>query len=312
MSPTHPFRFGVQASGPATARAWAELARRVEDLGYSTLTCADHLDDQFAPIPALTAAALATTRLRVGAMVLANDYRHPVLVAKEAATLDVLSEGRFELGLGAGWMTTDYEEAGITLDRPGRRIDRLHEAVTVVKALFAAGPVHFEGEHYRINGLEGTPEPVQRPHPPIAIGGGGPRVLALAAREADIVGINVNLAVGVIDDRAGPDATEEATQAKLDIVRSAAGERFDDLELQVRVHVVVVTDDRQATAELLAPALGISPEAALASPHALAGSVDQITEDLLARRERWGLSYITVSLDALDAMGPVVARLAGR
>ena len=311
MSPAHPFRFGVQASGPATAQGWAELARQVEDLGYSILTCADHLDQQFAPIPALTAAASATTTLRVGAMVLANDYRHPVLAAKEAATLDVLSEGRFELGLGAGWMTTDYEEAGIALDPPGRRIDRLEEAITIVKGLFADGPVDFAGEHYAITDLEGTPKPHQRPHPPIAIGGGGPRVLALAGREADIVGINVNLAVGVIDERAGPNATEEATQAKVDIIRAAAGDRFDDLELQVRVHAVVVTDDRQGMAELLAPALGISPAAALASPHALAGSPEEIAEDLLARRERWGLSYITVSLDALDAMAPVVARLAG-
>jgi probable F420-dependent oxidoreductase len=311
MSPHHPFRFGIQASGPTTAGEWAELARKVEGLGYSTLTCADHLDEQFAPIPALTAAASATTTLRVGAMVLANDYRHPVLAAKEAATLDVLSEGRFEFGLGAGWMTTDYEAAGIALDRPGRRIDRLQEAITIVKGLFADGPVHFDGEHYEITGLEGTPKPVQRPHPPIAIGGGGPRVLALAAREADIVGINVNLAVGVIDDRAGPNATEEATQAKVDIIRSAAGDRFEDLELQVRVHAVVVTDDRQGMAELMAPALGISPAAALASPHALAGSPEEIAADLRARRDRWGISYITVSLDALDAMAPVVARLAG-
>ena len=310
MTP-HPFRFGVQASGPATAREWAELARKVESLGYATLTCADHLDDQFAPMPALTAAAAATTTLRVGAMMLANDYRHPVLVAKEAATLDILSEGRFELGLGAGWMTTDYESAGLDLDRPGRRIDRLAEAITIVKDLFADGPVDFVGEHYRITALEGTPKPVQAPHPPIAMGGGGPRVLALAAREADIVGINVNLAVGVIDDRAGPNATEDATQAKVDVIREAAGERFDALELQVRVHAVVVTDDRQGMAKLMAPALGISPAAALASPHALAGSPEEIADDLLARRERWGISYITVSLDALDAMAPVVSMLAG-
>jgi len=208
-------------------------------------------------------------------------------------------------------MTTDYETAGIPLDPPGRRIERLAEALTVIKALFADGPVDHEGEHYRVRGLEGTPKPVQRPHPPIVIGGGGPRVLALAARDADIVGLNINLAVGVIDDRAGANATEEATQAKLDIVREAASDRFADLELHVRVHAVVVTDDRQGTAELLAPALGISPAAALASPHALAGSVDEIAETLIERRERWGISYLGLSVDALDAMAPVVARLAG-
>jgi probable F420-dependent oxidoreductase len=293
-----------------SAVEWAELARKVEDLGYSTLTCADHLDDQFAPIPALAAAAAATTTLRLGTLVLANDYRHPVVAAKDAATLDLLSDGRLELGLGAGWMTTDYETAGIPLDPAGERIERMAEGLAVIQGLFADGLFSFVGEHYRIQGLEGFPKPVQA-HVPIVVGGGGPRVLRFAARHADIVGINVNLAVGVIDERAGPNATEEATQAKVDLVREAAGDRFDDIELQVRVHAVVVTDHRQGMAELLAPALGISPAAALASPHAVAGTVDEIVEDLEARRERWGISYLGVSVDALDALAPVVARLAG-
>jgi probable F420-dependent oxidoreductase len=305
------FRFGVQASGPTTAREWGELARRVEGLGYSTLTAADHLDDQFAPLPALVAAAAATTDLRLGTLVLANDYRHPVVAAKDAATADLLTDGRLELGLGAGWMTRDYESAGIPLDGASHRIARLAEAVTIVKGLFGDGPVHHEGEHYRIDGLEGWPKPAQHPHPPILIGGGGRRVLELAAREADIVGLNVNLRAGVIDERAGPDATERATTAKVDLVREAAGDRFDDLELQVRVHVVVVTDDRQGMAELMAPALGITPGGALASPHALAGTVEQIADDIIERRERWGISYLGVSADALDALAPVVARLAG-
>ncbi len=307
----HPFRFGVQASGPATASEWAELARRAEGLGYATLTAADHLDEQFAPLPALVAAADATTTLRVGALVLANDYRHPVVMAKEAATVDVLTDGRFELGLGAGWMTTDYEQAGLPLDPPGVRIERLAEAVGLVKRLFADGPVDHDGRHYTVRGMEGTPKPVQRPHPPIVIGGGGPRILRLAAREADVVAVNVNLAAGVIDERAGPDATEEATTAKVDLVRAAAGARTDDLELQVRIHLAVVTDDREAMAEALAPALGLSPAAALASPHALAGTVDQIVEDLEARRERWGFSYLGVSVEAMESLAPVVARLAG-
>lgn len=292
------------------AREWAELARRAEGLGYSTLTCADHLDDQFAPMPALAAAAAATSTLRLGTLVLANDYRHPVVAAKDAATLDVLSDGRLELGVGAGWMTSDYETAGIPLDRAGVRIERLAEGLAVIEGLFGDGPFSFDGEHYRIDGLEGFPKPVQD-HVPIVIGGGGPRVLRFAARHADVVGINVNLAVGVIDERAGPNATEEATQAKVDLVREAAGDRFDELELQVRVHAVVVTDDRQGMAELLAPALGISPAAALASPHAIAGTVEEIVDDLVARRERWGISYLGVSVDALDALAPVVARLAG-
>jgi probable F420-dependent oxidoreductase len=254
---------------------------------------------------------MATSTIRLGTLVLANDYRHPVVAAKDAATLDVLSDGRLELGVGAGWMTTDYETSGIPLDPPGTRVERLAEGLTVMRGLFADGPFSFEGEHYRIDGLEGFPKPVQRPGPPIVLGGGGPRMLRLAAREADIVGINVNLAVGVIDERAGADATEEATQAKVDLVREAAGERFSEIELQVRVHIVAVTDDRDAMAELLAPALGISPAAALASPHAIAGTPEQIADDLRARRERWGISYLGVSVDALDALAPVVAALAG-
>lgn len=308
---TKPFRFGIQAGGPAEARRWSELARKAEDLGVSTLTVADHLDDQLGPIAALTAAACATTTLRVGALVFCNDYRHPVVLAKEAASIDVLSGGRLELGLGAGWMTTDYEQSGIRLDPPGERIDRMVEAITIITGLFGDGPVDHDGEHYRVTGLEGTPKPVQRPGPPLLIGGGGRRVLRIAARKADIIGINVNLAGGVIDASVGPDATLDATDQKLAWTREAAGDRFDDLELQVRVHIATVTDDRDALAAVMGPALGLSPEAALASPHALAGTVDQIVEQLQERRDRWGISYIGLSAASLDEMAPVIARLAG-
>jgi probable F420-dependent oxidoreductase len=287
------------------------VAPRLEDLGYSTLTCADHLDGQFAPVPALTAAASATSELRLGTMVLATDYRHPVVAAKDAATLDLLSDGRLELGIGAGWKTTDYEAAGLTLDPAGTRVDRLAEAVKVMKGLMAPGPLDHEGEHYRITGLNGLPKPVQRPHPPIVIGGGGRRVLALAGREADIVGLNVDLRAGVIDDRAGPSGTAAETDRKVAIVREAAGERADELELQVRVHVAAVNDDREGMAELLAPALGISPADALESPHAVVGIVEQICDQLIERRERWGISYLGLSHDAVDAFAPVVDRLAG-
>ncbi|MFP4513630.1 MAG: TIGR03621 family F420-dependent LLM class oxidoreductase, partial [Acidimicrobiales bacterium] len=300
-----------QAGGPADAQGWAELARKAEDLGVSVLTVADHLDDQLAPVAAIMAAASATTTLRVGALVFCNDYRHPVILAKEAATIDVLSDGRLEMGLGAGWMTTDYEQSGIRLDPPGARIDRLEEAIAVVKGLFGDGPVTHAGAHYRIDGLEGTPKPVQRPHPPLLIGGGGRRVLSLAAREADIVGINVNLAGGTIDASVGPNATVDATDEKIGWIRDAAGDRFDDLELQVRVHVAAVTDDRHGLAAAMGPALGLSPEAALASPHALAGTADEIVEQLRERRERWGISYIGISAAELDDMGPVIERLAG-
>jgi probable F420-dependent oxidoreductase len=312
-----PFRIGVQASAleggtAATTRdGWRALARKVEDLGFATLTVADHLDDQLAVVPAIQAAADATSTLRVGALVLCNDYRHPVVAAKELATLDVLSGGRLEAGLGAGWMTTDYEQAGIALDGPGTRIARLAEAIDVVEGLWADGPLSYDGDHYRIAGLDGLPKPVQAPRPPILLGGGARRMLTLAGRRADIVGLNVSLAKGVIDADAGADGSPARTDEKVAWVREAAGDRFEDIELQVRVHLVVATDDRAGVAEALAPAFGLPPAEALASPHALAGTVDEMVEDLLTGRERWGISYIGVSVDALDAMAPVVSRLAG-
>ena len=308
----HPFRFTIQCSSSPSADvgSWPALARKVEDLGYAALTVADHLDDQLAPVPALMAAADATTTLRVGALVFCNDYRHPVVLAKEAATLDVLSGGRLDLGIGAGWMTTDYEQSGIALDPAAVRVDRLTEAVTIVKGLFGEGPFSFSGKHYSITDLDGLPKPVQRPHPPIIIGGGGRRVLELAAREADIVGINVDLRAGRIDESAGPNATVAATDQKLVWVRHAAGERFADLELQVRVHLAVITDDRETMAKQLAPGLGLTPEQALLSPHALAGTVEQIVDPLVERRERWGISTIGLSADAIEPFAPIVSKLA--
>lgn len=307
----HPFRFGIQCRGPADADGWPALARKVEDLGWSTLTVADHLDDQLAPIPAVMAAAAATTTLRVGTMVLANDYRHPVIVAKEAATLDVLSGGRFELGIGAGWMTSDYDAAGIPLDRPGVRIDRLAEALTVMRGLWADGPFSFEGDHYRVRDLDGRPTPVTPAGPTLVIGGGGERVLRLAARTADIVAVNVNLQAGVIDERAFPDGTPDATDRKLAWLRDEAGDRFAELELQVRVHLAMITGDRAAVIEEMAPAFGLTPDEAAATPHALIGSVEEVRDQLIERRERWGISYLGMSGDQLDAFAPVVAELAG-
>jgi len=306
-----PFRFGVQCSSPpdVSKASWAALARRLEGIGAYRMTVSDHLDDQLAPIAALMAAADATTTLRVGALVLCNDYRHPAVMAKEAATLDILSEGRFELGLGAGWMTTDYQHAGIPLDPAPVRVERLEEAVQVVRGLFSDGPCTFHGAHYRVDGLSGSPKP--RPDLPIVIGGGGRRVLEVAGRHADIVGLNPKLSKGVIDAAAGPSATEAATVAKLGWIREAAGDRYAGLELQTRIHVVVVTDDRWGTAEALAPAFGIPADESLRSPHALCGTVDQIVDDLVERRELLGISSIGLSLADLDAMEPVIERLAG-
>jgi probable F420-dependent oxidoreductase len=305
------FRFGVQLSTADSGPAWADLARRSEALGYSTLYLPDHFEDQLAPVPAMMAAAGATTELRVGALVLGNDYRHPVVLAKELATVDVLSEGRLEIGLGAGWMNTDYEMAGIPHDSPGTRIERLAESIAVIKALFADGPVTVEGEHYQVRGLEGTPKPVQRPSPPWVIGGGGKRMLGLAAREGDIVGVNPSLRTGNVDAEAAADATAEATDRKIGWLRDAAGNRFDDLELNCLCLVATITDDRDGFAQAVAGGFGIDPDDALDVPHALFGSVDQICDTLRARRDRWGFSYIVVQGDALDAMAPVVERLAG-
>ncbi len=306
-----PFRFTVQASHLGHPDELRPLARRAEDLGAAALTVADHLDDQLAPLAALMAVADATTTLRIGSMVFANDYRHPVVLAKEAATIDVLSGGRLEFGLGAGWMSEDYRTAGIPMDRPGVRIDRLEEALQIVTALWDDGPVDFTGTHYRIDGLEGLPKPAQRPRPPIVVGGGGPRVLGLAARYADIVALNPNLRAGVIDAQAGPSATAEATEAKIAHIREQAGDRFDQLELQTRIHLAIVTDDRDSILEAFADGFGVTPEQARHTPHALVGTVEQIVDDLVERRERFGISTIGISASALDDLAPVIDRLAG-
>ena len=309
-SRSRPFRFTVQASRLGHPDELRPLARKAEDLGASAITVADHLDDQLAPLAALMAAADATTTLRIGSMVFANDYRHPVVLAKEAATIDVLSGGRLEFGLGAGWMAEDYRQAGLRMDPPGTRVARLEEALQVVTALWDDGPVDFAGEHYRVDGLEGRPKPLQRPRPPIVVGGGGPRVLGLAARYADIVGLNPNLRAGVIDAQAGPSATAEATEAKIAHVRAEAGDRFEQLELQVRIHLAIVTDERDAVFDAFAEGFGLTPDQARRSPHALVGTVEQISEDLVARREQFGISAIGLSASALDDLAPVIARLA--
>ena len=310
MPTPRPFRFGLQVSKAADAKSWADLARKAEDLGYSTFTMPDHFSDQLAPMPALMAAADATTTLRIGMLVLDNDYRHPVVLAKEAATLDLLSDGRLELGLGAGWERADYEMSGIPYDPPGTRIDRFTEGLAIVRGLFGAGPFDFAGDHYTITGLDGTPKPVQA-HVPLLIGGGGPRMLAIAAQEADIVGVNFDLRSGAFGPTTAASGTGTEVDKKVDIIRAAAGNRFADLELNVRVFVNVVTDDRDGLAEKLAPNFGVTPAEALDIPFALIGTAEQITETIRARRERWGFSYVIFGADDIDRMAPVVAALAG-
>jgi probable F420-dependent oxidoreductase len=308
---THPFRFGIQLTGPAPGLSWADTARKLEDTGWSTLVMPDHFEDQLAVGPALAVAAEATSTLRLGALVFGNDYRHPVVLAKEMATLDVLSDGRVEFGIGAGWMRTDYEMAGMTYDRPGVRIDRMLESLEIIRGLFADGPVDFHGEHYTITNMEGLPKPVQSP-PPVLIGGGGKRVLGIAGREADIVGVTANLKAGEVGPDAVADTTVERFDEKLEWVREAAGDRFDDIELQILVMSTQLVDDRSAAIEGMAALFGVAPDAAAAMPMLLIGSADEIAETLLERRERWGFSYIVVQDHAsIDALAPVIERLAG-
>lgn len=306
---THPFRFGVQASEPTDGPGWAEMAGKIESLGYSVLSMADHFDRPLSPFPALAAAAAATTTLRLATIVICNDFRHPVVLGYDAGTVDLLSGGRLELGIGAGWMHTDYEPTGIPFDSAGTRIRRMEEAVAVLKGWFTGESFSHQGDFYTIADLTGTPS-AQRPHPPIMMGGGRPRMLRTAARCADIIGLNPSLHAGVINEEAGPSATIERTHEKIGWIRDEAGDRFDAIELQCRVHVASVTDDPMSVANIMGPALGLSAEQALASPHALLGSVAQITEKLHRLREELGISYFTISSDSAEAFAPVAAGLA--
>lgn len=310
MSHPRRFRFGVQVATAASATEWSDLARKVEDLGYSTLLMPDHFDDQLAPVPALAAAAAVTTELRIGALVFDNDYRHPLVLAKELATLDLLSDGRLEVGLGAGWMRSDYDASGIPFDEPAVRVDRFEEGLAIIRGLLGSDPVDHTGDHYRITNHTGTPRPVQDP-PPIIVGGGMPRMLRIAGRHADIVGINPTIPSGAIDAEAVRSGLADQTDRKLGWVREGAGDRFDDLEINLLNFACIVTDDRRGTAEAVAPAFGLDVEDLLSFPHALIGTVDEMVEAIEERRERWGASYVVVQADALESFAPVVARLHG-
>lgn len=306
------FRFGVQVSSADSARQWHEMARSVEATGYEQLALTDHLTRQLAPVPAIMAAANATTRLQVGSAVFANDFRHPALLAKEIATLDLLSEGRVFVGLGAGWLKAEYDAAGLELASIGVRIDRLAEALAVMKGLWAEGPVTHVGKHYRLVEMEGWPRPVQAPHPPILIGGGGRRILSLAAREADIVGINVDLHGGTIGDFARAGAGSGEALEKVAWVRDAAGPRFERLELNVCVFTLAVTDGREPVIARLARERGVDVDQVSATPNVLIGSVDEIVEILQRRREQLQISNVMVPYSQHLAFAPVVERLAGR
>lgn len=305
----HPFRFGVVAEYTQSREDWISKARRIEELGYTSLLVPDHLDRDIAPIAALMSAIDATTSVRVGSFVFNNDLRHPAVLAKEVATLDMLSGGRFEFGIGSGYRLSNYEQTGIPFDAAGVRLDRLEEALHIIKGFFTGEPISFTGRYYAVSNLQGTPRPIQQPYPPIYIGGGGRRVLSIAAREANIVGFTPKSTPNGLDMRT---ATEEATIEKVEWVRQSAGNRLAELEISIITFIVSLSEHRESLARQLAEHLGLSPEQVLHSPHMLIGSVNQIIEQLHMQRERFGISYIKVPEAHMKKLAPVVACLTGR
>jgi len=325
MGTSTPFRFAIQGANATSGTQWKDLARRTEQLGYSTLHLADHYmgpgsiadakrqsTQSLAAIPAMATAAAVTETLRVGCRVFCVDYHLPAVLAKSVATLDLLTDGRVEVGLGAGWTEMEYEAMGVPFDRAGVRISRLAENIALMKAYFSGDEIDIDGEHVHIHGYRGTPAAVQQPHPPIMVGGGAQRVLTLAGAQADIVSLNFNNRAGVV----GPDgvggAVAAETDRKIGWVRDGAGDRFESIELEIGAYFTTVTDDPLTTATALGSMFGLSPEAMMEHPHALIGSVGEICELLEQRRERYGISYVTVPDRHVDAFAPVVSALSGR
>ncbi len=307
---TAPIRFSASL-GKIPVDQIVSTAQRAEELGFSSVTIPDHFDDQPAPLIGLTAVAASTTTIRLLPLVLANDYRHPVVLAKELATIDVLSGGRLEFGIGAGWMTTDYDFAGITNDSPGTRIRRLAESVDIATALLRGERVDVDGEFYAVHGALAQPHPVQSGGIPLLLAGGKQKMLTLAGAKAQIVGINPGMTAGVIDERAGRDATADKTDQKFAWVRDGAGDRFDSIIFQTRIHLAMITGDREAVAKEMAPLLGVSTQDALDSPHALVGSVEEVVDEVKRWRDRWGFSYVSIDAQNIEEFAPVVEALDG-
>jgi probable F420-dependent oxidoreductase len=313
------FRFGVIDESSLSREEWIQKAQRVEQLGYSTSLIRDHFiegdfNHQLAPVPALMAAADATKTLRVGSLVFSNDYRHPVMLAKEAATLDVLSNGRLELGIGAGWLASEYEQTGIPFDPPGIRVERLHEALQVLKGVFAQEPFTFTGQHYAISHLDSYPKPVQKPHPPLLIGAGSKRMLSIAACEADIIGI---LPKALTNGTISEDPTERLSETivqKVEWIRQAAGERFDEIELSMVVTLEITHDQEQKAQQIIQQRgwSSITSRQVLEMPSMLIGSIDQIIEKLQTVRKKFCFSYFVVSDTCMETFAPIVKQLIGK
>ncbi len=306
---THAFRFGAKATRATSGKEWADLARQAEDLGYASFQIDDHFGNQLAPVPAIMAAACATEKIYVGPHVAGIDFRNPVLFAKEAATIDLLSDGRMMLGLGAGWSKDDYAIAGIDQAAASVRIERLGEAVAIMRGLWGAEPFSFAGSHFSVAEVNAMPKPVNQI--PILIGGGGQKLLTLATQVADIVGINPKIVGKSINPRSMATAAADAVDEKIGFVKAAAGDRFGDIELQLQLFKTQVTDDPGPVIEGLAKAFGLPPEVVATAPFFQIGTVAQIKENLIAMRERWGISYIVCQNDGTQSLAPIVAELAG-
>ncbi|MGI9596367.1 MAG: TIGR03621 family F420-dependent LLM class oxidoreductase, partial [Acidimicrobiales bacterium] len=318
------FRFGVQAYAADSADQWKELARSAEDLGFSCLSVADHYfgpgaamtaashpAQNLAAIPAMTMAAAVTDSILIGSRVMCIDYHQPVVLAKSLATIDLLSDGRLEAGLGAGWITSEYEAMGIPMDRAGVRIDRLIEYVGLIRAFFAGQDLDIDGAHVSVKDMAAIPAAVQDGGPKIMIGGGSPRVLRAAGALADIVSINFDNSAGKIGAHGLGSGTPAGTADKVGWIRDGAGDRFDDVELAIGAYFTTVTDDGAATREKMGAGFGMSGDDLAAYPHALVGSVDEICETLQQRRQDYGISYVTVGATAMKDFAPVVDRLTG-
>jgi probable F420-dependent oxidoreductase len=304
-----PFRFGLTTSYAASGDEWADRVRRAEALGYDVLLVTDHLTGQLAPVPAMAAAAAATSRMRIGSYVFANDFRHPLLLAREAATLDVLSGGRLEFGIGAGWRVSDYTQLGVAYDPPARRIDRMEEAVEVIRRLFAGETVTHVGQAYAIHRARLAPAPVQRPIP-VMVGGGGPRLLRIAARHADIVNFipQFNAAGRPILRQ----VTEGALVEKVAAVRTAAGPRFGELELSLFLGAAGMVGSGSGALPSLAAAGMTALGQVVRSPYVLFGTRRGLGELLERRRDQLGISAYVIPGPAMEAMAPLVEDLAGR
>jgi probable F420-dependent oxidoreductase len=317
-----PFRFAVQATNAAGGREWRDTVRKVEDLGYSTLFLADHYlgpgpaqkiartpRQDLAPIAAMAAAAAVSDTLRIGCRVFCIDYHVPAVLAKEAATLDLLSDGRLEMGIGAGWSETEYNAMGLTFDRAGRRIAKLAEVVSLIKAHWEGEQLDFAGRQVQVRGYAGRPRPVQRPHPPIMIGGGGPRMLAYAGREADIVSMSSVPFVARDADGRDPQAV---ARRRIDVVRKAAGERYARLEIEGSPYFTAITEDPETALSTAATTTGIPAEVLRSHPNVMIGSLETVVELLYSRRESLGINYVTVQQSQIESFAPVVDRLRGR